>query len=201
MNEGNVSYTFSEDGKVAYGTLANGVTFIIDADMIDKLKGKKFYVNTRDDEKYQLYITDSRGRKLHDHLFEHRKGYEVDHINLNTLDNRRCNIRYCSHKQNQMNQPLQRNNTSGVSGVSYYPPRGKYRARIKISQHEIHLGYYDTFEKAVMARNIGMKCMFGAYGRYNPVGDIPKWIEEKVVSKCIRYSDYSENGAFFDFWE
>ena len=56
-----------------------------------------------------------------------------------------------------MNQPIQKNNTSGVSGVSWYAPRGKFRARIKISQREIHLGYYGTFEEAVQARNVGME--------------------------------------------
>ena len=109
---------------------------------------------------------------------------------------RRCNIRYCTHQQNQMNQPLQKNNSSGVCGVSYYPPRHKFRARIKISGHDIHLGYYNTFDEAVKARNVGIKCMFGQYGRYDDVGTIPRWIKNKVIAKCIHFASLSQNEEF-----
>lgn len=198
---GNIKYTFSDDGLTAYGEMQGGKVFVIDADNLDKIKGVKFYIGSKSKDGGLPYVIDCRGRALHDYLFEHRDGLEIDHINLDTFDNRRCNIRYCTHQQNQMNQPLQRNNTSGVSGVSYYPPRHKFRARIKICQKEIHLGYFDTFEDAVKARNIGMKCMFGQYGRYNDVGEIPSWIENKVAEKCACYVDLSQNSAFFDFWE
>lgn len=196
----NVKYSFSDDGKVAYGELPSGETFVIDADMVEKIKTVKFYRGGKGSDRDQYYVIDCNGRALHDYLFEHRTGFEIDHINLNTMDNRRCNIRYCTHQQNQMNQPLQKNNTSGVSGVSYYPPRHKFRARIKVSQQEIHLGYYDTFEDAVKARNIGMLCMFGQYGRYNDVGIIPDWIENKVTEKCACFAGLSQNSAYFDFW-
>lgn len=197
----NVKYTFSDDGSIAYGELPSGDVFIVDADMIEKIKSVSFYFASKGGNGSQRYVMDNCGRPLHDHLFEHRAGYEIDHINLDTLDNRRCNIRYCTHQQNQMNQPLQRNNTSGVSGVSYYPPRHKFRARIKVNQKEIHLGYFDTFEDAVKARNIGMLCMFGQYGRFNEVGEIPYWIEQKVAAKCSDYEDLSQNTAYFDFWD
>lgn len=193
----NVKYRFSDDGLFAYGELQSGTTFIVDADMIKKIATVNFYLGGKSRQGHQYYIMDNRGRYLHDYLFEHKDGLEIDHINLNTFDNRRCNIRYCTHQQNQMNQPLQRNNTSGVSGVSYYPPRHKFRARIKVSQKEIHLGYFDTFAQAVKARNVGMMCMFGEYGRYNDVGTIPKWIEKKVVDKCARFAELSQNSTFF----
>ena len=196
----NVKYRFSEDGLVAYGELASGQIFVIDADMVEKIRTVKFYLGSKGNGS-QYYVIDCKGRTLHDYLFEHRPGYEIDHINLDTFDNRRCNIRYCTHQQNQMNQPLQKNNTSGVSGVSYYPPRRKFRARIKICQQEIHLGYFDTFEDAVKARNIGMLCMFGQYGRYNDTGKVPDWIERKVAGKCARFVELSQNRAFFDFWD
>lgn len=196
----NVKYRFSEDGLVAYGELPSGHIFVIDADMVKKICKVKFYLGSKGNGS-QYYVIDHKGRTLHDYLSEHRPGYEIDHINLDTFDNRRCNIRYCTHQQNQMNQPLQKNNTSGVGGVSYYPPRRKFRARIKICQQEIHLGYFDTFEDAVKARNIGMLCMFGQYGRYNDTGKAPDWIERKVVGKCARFVELSQNSAFFDFWD
>lgn len=191
----NVEFSYSTDGKTVYGTIPDGTRFSIDADMVEIIKDKKFY---RCRQGYgSEYLTDCHGIKLHEYLYPHKEGYEIDHINLNTFDNRRCNIRYCTHQQNQMNQPIQKNNTSGVSGVSWYAPRGKFRARIKISQCEIHLGYYGTFEEAVQARNVGMECMFGEYGRYNDVPPVPKWIKESVIMKCKRFANLSVCKAFF----
>ena len=95
-----------------------------------------------------------------------------------------------------INQPLQRNNTSGVSGVRYYKARSKFVARIKICQKDIHLGYYVTFEEAVQARNVGMECMFGEYGRYNDVPAAPSWIRAKVVEKCKRFAHLSVSEKF-----
>ena len=161
---GNVNYTFSDDGIIGYGHLSDGTIFMFDADLFSRIKDIKWYVSYKSRKGRQIYIVDCHGRPLHQVLFSTRKGMELDHINLDTLDNRRCNVRFCTHQQNQINQPLQKNNTSGVSGVSYYPPRKKYRARIKISQLDIHLGYYDTFQEAVQARNKVTDYSLGIFG-------------------------------------
>lgn len=41
----------------------------------------------------------------------------VDHINHDTRDNRKSNLRCCSHMENVWNQKLTKANTSGVNGV------------------------------------------------------------------------------------
>lgn len=192
----NVTYNVEEG--IGYGRLSNGMTFTFDRRNYDKIRHVKWYASC---ESGRPYMMDCRGRKMHSYLFHCPAGYEIDHISLDTLDNRSCNIRVCTHQQNQMNQPLQKNNTSGVAGVSWYAARNKFRARIKVAQREIHLGYFDTFEDAVRARNIGMRCMFGAYGRYDDIGKIPFWIEKQVVEKCIRFVELAQNSAFFDFWD
>ena len=189
----NISYHFN--GSTGYGQLPDGTVFIFDRDKFDAIRAYNWYRNYNDPEK-PLYITNRFGKKLHDYLVDCPKGLEVDHINLNTLDNRMCNLRIVTHQQNQCNQPVQKNNTSGVSGVSYYPPRKKYRARIKIGQHEIHLGYYEAFELAVQARNVGMECMFGEYGRYNDVPDAPDWLRRNVTERCSRFAELSICEAF-----
>ena len=192
---GNVKWEFSGDGTVVEGTLNDGAKIIIDADVFPLVKDKLLYRGSR---KWSPngYVMTSKLEPLHGFVLPHKQGYEVDHINLNTLDNRRENLRYVTHQQNQINQPLQKNNTSGVSGVSYYTPREKYRARIKVQQHDIHLGYYERFEEAVQARNVGMECMFGEYGRYNEVPPAPNWIKEKVINICRRFANISVCEAF-----
>ncbi|MBR1443132.1 MAG: HNH endonuclease [Firmicutes bacterium] len=185
----NVDYSF--DGDICYGKLKDGTVFITDRKFYPKIRDINLYRNSKTKEDCKTYIIDCNGNHLHRILIENAEKMEIDHINLNTFDNRSCNLRICTHQQNQCNQPLQKNNTSGVTGVSYYKPRHKYRARIKISQQDIHLGYYETFVEAVQARNTGMEYMFGEYGRYNDVDEAPKWIKEKVNSICSRFANLS----------
>lgn len=191
----NVSYRFSDDG-IGYGTLPGGETFLFDADLYERIKDFNWYRSNNSTPDAKTYIMNRNGELLHQYLFDYPKGFEVDHISLDTFDNRRSNIRICTHQQNQCNQPLQRNNTSGASGVRYYAPRGKYHARIKIGQHDVHLGYYKTFEQAAQARNVGMECMFGEYGRYNNVPPAPNWIRKKVIKQCLRFAELSLCKAF-----
>ena len=182
------------DNQTIEVTTANGLSFTIDKCDENLVRKSKWYICTNQNG-YRSVIN-SKGVKLHNILFGATPGYEIDHIDLNPLNNSRKNLRVITHQGNQINQPLQRNNSSGVSGVSYYPPRKKYRARIKIGQHDIHLGYYPTFQEAVQARNVGMECMFGEYGRFNDVPPAPLWIRNRVTSQCKRFAELSVCRAF-----
>ena len=57
------------------------------------------------------------GELMHRRILNAPDGVQVDHINHNTLDNRRSNLRLCSLAQNQMNRKRASNNTSGYKGV------------------------------------------------------------------------------------
>ena len=186
------NFTYEIKDGVGYGQLKNGLSFLFDEKYLEILVAKNWYPSY---ESGRPYLMDCRGKKLHSYLVECPKGYEIDHISLNTLDNRLSNLRICTHQQNQCNQPLQKNNTSGVTGVSWYPPRNKYRARIKAGQHDIHLGYYETFTEAIQARNVGMECLFGEYGRYTAIADAPGWIREYVEDKCRKFSEFAICGT------
>ena len=197
---GNAVFTLLEDRKIVEGTLPDGTIFWIDSDVLPLIQDKVLYRSGRKWSKYG-YVVTSQLEPVHGFVLPHKVGFEIDHINFNTLDNRRINLRYCTHQQNQMNQVLQKNNTSGVTGVRYYAPRQKFVARIKVGQYDIHLGYYSSFEEAVQARNAGMVCMFGEYGRYNDVSDPPEWIRKKVINQCKRFIDLSVCEAFLNTGE
>jgi hypothetical protein len=70
----------------------------------------------------------------------------VDHINHDTLDNRRSNLRIVTHAQNKQNSRCYKNNKSGYKGVSFHAPSGQYFSRIKVNGISIHLGYRLTAE-------------------------------------------------------
>jgi len=75
---------------------------------------------------------------------------EVDHINGKKDDNRICNLRIVSHRQNKQNIRNPRaDNTSGYLGVS--ARRGRWQATIGHRGRQYHLGDYDTPEEAHQA--------------------------------------------------
>lgn len=76
----NVQYTFFSDGHTVYGAIPDGTQFCIDSDMLEKIESISFY-RCRQGYKNE-YLMDSKGIKLHEYLFPHKDGLEVDHINL-----------------------------------------------------------------------------------------------------------------------
>ena len=66
-------------------------------------------------------------RKLSRFITNCPKGLVVDHINRNTLDNRRCNLKVCTQFENMQNRG---NNKTGTVGVRYYKPDDTYIAEM-----------------------------------------------------------------------
>lgn len=72
---------------------------------------------------------------------------EIDHINGNGLDNRRCNLRVVTPRQNSQNR--QHTKSSKYPGVSFRHGRGKkWVTSIWVHGIRKHLGYFDTEEAA-----------------------------------------------------
>ena len=95
----------------------------------------------------------------------------IDHKNhphgkRNKIDNRKCNLRRATDSQNAMNRHTHSNNTSGVKGVGWKKEYQKWCAYICKNYKQTHLGYFDNFEDAVMARKNAEKELFGEWN-YN----------------------------------
>lgn len=79
---------------------------------------------------------------------------QVDHINGDTLDNRKSNLRVATPKENAANRGRTRRNRSGYKGVRL-TPNGRWRAEVclrgKTNPH--HVGMFDTAEEAARARD------------------------------------------------
>src|SRR3972149_11203760 len=92
---------------------------------------------------------------------------EVDHINGDKLDNRKCNLRICNHQQNRFNNKLEIRNTSGYKGVYWNKRRQKWLARVEINDKKISLGAFDNKLDAAKAYNIGAIKYFGEFAKLN----------------------------------
>lgn len=101
---------------------------------------------------------------LHREILNAPDGFEVDHIDGNTLNNQRGNLRLATHAENIRNRThLNKNNKTGETGVSWFKLRGKWRARIMINGKELHLGLFVNKKDAVRARRVAAKKYFGIF--------------------------------------
>ena len=126
----------------------DGIKFLIDpADYEKFVKDYSFSLSNG----YVQYSSRTDGlncKRLHRIIMNCPDDKMIDHINMNKLDNRRENLRICTHQQNQHNRTKQSNNTSGFKGVSFNKEKQKFEARIGIDGKSKFLGYFDTAEKA-----------------------------------------------------
>lgn len=128
----------------------------VDDDIYHEFKGKVYLrVKTKKNVKGEVhtlyYVVTSKGY-LHRIVANAPQGYEVDHIDRNTLNNRRDNLRICTRQENSRNKTKQSNNTSGHKGVSWDKAKKKWRAFISVDRKQIFLGRYNTIEEAIEAR-------------------------------------------------
>ena len=66
----------------------------------------------------------------------------INHINLNKLDNRLCNLEIVTVRENTNKKHLK--STSKYTGVCWDNVRNKWKAGIKIKKKSIHLGYFEN---------------------------------------------------------
>lgn len=138
--------------------------FYFDLEDFDKIKNICWSVTTNKNGYKYLHGRDN-GKliKMHKLIVDYDL---VDHNNRNPLDNRKSNLRYASKAENNQNHKLRKDNTSGVSGVSWDKKSSKWVARININTNQrISLGTYSNFNEAVIAR---LKAEQQYYGDFAP---------------------------------
>lgn len=119
----------------------------IDADLADF----KWFAHPSGDN---FYARRSKDENPHRHMILHRIVLErilgrsltkkelVDHIDGNTLNNRRSNLRLASASQNSKNRKRQKNNHSGYKGVSWHAKNRCWCAYIHVDKKSHYLGSF-----------------------------------------------------------
>ena len=77
---------------------------------------------------------------------------QVDHINHDTLNNGRDNLRICTHLQNLQNQSSSQNSTSRFKGV--FRSKGRWGTRIAVNSKHIYLGLFSEEKYAAYAYDL-----------------------------------------------
>lgn len=135
----------------------------IDIESVEKAKKHKWYLSNKG---YPITrVSREKQMFLHRYLLNTSEDKQTDHIDGNPLNNTMDNLREVTHQQNIFNSKVREDNTSGVTGVSWFKQRRKWRARIAIDGKEKHLGLFTSKEEAVEAREKAEIKYFGEYRR------------------------------------
>lgn len=129
--------------------------YMVDKEDINLLESYKGTLHRGTDGYCYANLPGPKGRKsvaLHRMLMKPEAGMVVDHINRNTLDNRRDNLRVITTGQNTQNIYGNKRSETGIRGVSRNKKWGKpWRARVRLNGKDKHLGSFDTIEEAEQA--------------------------------------------------
>jgi hypothetical protein len=146
------------------------VALVDDADYPELAKHRWYVLRPRHAFYAARYIV-PKGEKRYC-VYMHRiiagagQGLQVDHVNGDGLDNRRCNLRLCSQSQNNQNQRKTRG-SSVFKGVSWARTECRWQASIKINGKSRALGHFTNESDAARAYDIAAVKYFGAFARLN----------------------------------
>lgn len=116
--------------------------------------------NTRKKGSYKTFY-------MHRVIMKPNNGQIIDHINMNTLDNRRENLRFCTKTENGRNSAVRKNNILGTKGIYYDLSRRKYRTSISVNKKQIFIGRFNTVEEAIIAYKSAVTMYFKDFAQLN----------------------------------
>lgn len=159
---------------------------IVDDNLFDYLNQWKWHCTSRF---YAMRTEIINGKKhgvlMHRFIMNAPDNKEVDHINHNTLDNRKCNLRLCDRKENEHNRSKThelnpRSYTSKYKGVAINKQNNLYEAKIIKDSKKFFIGYFENEEVAANAYNDYAQTLFGEFACLNDVPLIENWKDYKI---------------------
>ena len=141
---------------------------MIDADDAHLLDEAELHLHISRGKAYIEIYKDKKSHKLHRVIMNAKDGDIVDHINGNTLDNTKQNLRFVTHQQNMFNRKSKRK-YKGVKLLKDCYRARPYQAKISKDGKEYSLGCYKTEEQAALAYNKKALELFGEFASLNEI--------------------------------
>jgi hypothetical protein len=154
--------------------LRNDYVALVDLEDYKLLKKHKWSLFNGDcGLQYAVRWIRERGKKrkvifMHRQIMGENDGC-IDHKNGNGLDNRKENLRICTHAQNMRNRKMHKNNKSGFKGVRWRKNNQNWAAEIRVNGKSKWLGVYASKLSAAIAYNKGAIIYHGEFARLNQI--------------------------------
>lgn len=103
---------------------------------------------------------------MHRTIMHPLPGFEIDHRNKNSLNNKKTNLRICTHQQNIQNI-RKKKGTSKFKGVRWVKLNHKWGAQIGTNGKTIYLGLFENESKAAKIYDQKAKELFGEFALTN----------------------------------
>jgi hypothetical protein len=126
------------------------------------------------------------------------RGEECDHIDGNSLNNKRNNLRLVTHQQNIRNK--RKNVDTRFKGVYHEKFTGKYKAQIVIDGKNYNLGRYVSEEDAARVYDAAAIKYFGEYAKTNGL-DIKNVVLPSLVRPIVPMSGVKGVHKQYNKWQ
>lgn len=161
------------DGRTCYIPLTKGMVAMVDIEDADLGEFNWFANPTENGSRFYA----ARNGPPPDRAFIHmhrvvaeRSGYALvgltaDHIDGNTMNNRRTNLRPATPSRQTMNTRRRSDNSTGIKGVSRDKAPGTWRARIMVGGRGVYLGSFRSQDEAAAAYAVAAARYHGEFKR------------------------------------
>jgi len=146
---------------------------LIDSEDIEKVKDITWGINKNRYVCTKLF-NPRRTLYLSRYLLNLNGELDIDHINLDKLDNRRKNLRICLHVENTWNR-RKYNIESSSKYMGLRRRNGNWDARIKVKNKQFHIGTFTKEEAAASAYNYFARIFHKEFACLNEIEEIKDW--------------------------
>jgi len=153
------------------GKHGKGKFTLVDDEDYEELMKYKWYLSTLGyPVKHKMESGVYKITLLHRLIMNAKKGLVIDHINHNTLDNQKINLRECTHAQNMQNK-ISITGVSKFKGAYFNKDRKskKWWSYIRYNNKKIFLGTFKTELEAAKAYNAKALELFGQFAHLNKI--------------------------------
>ncbi|MGV7119611.1 HNH endonuclease [Sphingopyxis sp. 550A] len=152
--------------------LTKGKFAVVDDDDYDAISSSKWNASPTHLGTFYAARSEKQENGKYSTVLMHRiinrtpKGMQTDHINGDTLDNRKKNLRSVTPRQNAQNSaPNRRREYSAHKGVTWHKRDRRWVAKIVVDSRPIHLGYFTDELEAAAAYASAAARHFGPFAR------------------------------------
>lgn len=155
--------------------MSKGFVALVDDEDFDWLSGFNWHVLISQAKK-QYAVTGHNTNSMARIIMRCPKGMVVDHIDGDSLNNQKYNLRICTPEQNSLNRKPRKSRISKYKGIQKV--NDTWRVRIQFGNERLHIGYFKSDLEAAKAYDDAARRYYGEFAYLNfpnEVGPFPSW--------------------------